>query len=68
MLAFMWLMMNSEPATTRNTMSTPKASAITLLVLSGPVVMWRKNTRCTPICAMAKTISATGTAGAQTKL
>jgi hypothetical protein len=43
------LMIYSEPATTRITMSTPNASASTSLVLSGPVVMCRKNTRCTPI-------------------
>ena len=34
-----------DPATTRVTMSMPNASASTLLVLSGPVVMCRKNTR-----------------------
>ena len=39
--------------------------AITVLVLSGPVVTCRKNTRCTPICAMAKTTSATGMPGPQ---
>ena len=44
--------------------ATPKASASTLLVLSGPVVMWRKKTRWTPICAIANAASATGTAGA----
>ncbi len=45
MLAFISAMIHIEPATTTNTMSTPKASASTLLVLSGPVVMCRKNTR-----------------------
>ena len=48
-------------------MSTPKASARTLLVLSGPVVTCRKNTRCTPICAMASTASAIGMLGVQTR-
>src|SRR5262249_11361154 len=65
MFAFRLAMITSDPARTRNTMSTPKASASTLLVLSGPVVMWRKNTRCTPIWAMARTASPAGTPGAQ---
>ena len=34
-----------------------------LLVLSGPLVMWRKKTRCTPICAMARTTRPTATPG-----
>jgi len=38
-------MIHSDPPTTKVTMSTPNASASTLLVLSGPVVMCRKNTR-----------------------
>ena len=45
MLSFRSAMIHSEPTTTRITMSTPNASASTLLVLSGPVVMCRKNTR-----------------------
>jgi hypothetical protein len=45
MFAVMSLMIHSEPATTRKTIRTPNASARTLLVLSGPVVMCRKNTR-----------------------
>src|SRR5262245_57805756 len=45
MLSFRLLMIHSEPATTRNTMRMPNASASTLLVLSGPVVMCRKKTR-----------------------
>src|SRR5665213_2934988 len=52
-----WLrfaMIHSEPPITSTTMRTPNASAMTLLVLSGPVVMCRKNTRCTPICAIAR--------------
>ena len=50
-------MIHSDPATTRNTISTPNATASTLFVLSGPVPMCRKNTRCTPICAIASTAS-----------
>ncbi len=61
-------MMNSEPPTTSTTISTPKASAIVLLRLSGPVVMCRKNTRCTPICATASTDIAIGMLGAHTRL
>jgi len=38
-----------------------------LLVLSGPVVMCRKNTRCTPICAIASRLIATGMLGCQTR-
>ena len=38
-------MIQIVPIITRNTISTPKASASTLLVLSGPLVMWRKKTR-----------------------
>ncbi len=68
MLEFMLLMIQTEPPISSTTNRTPKASAMTLLMLSGPVVMWRKNTRCTPIWAMAKTITATGTAGAHTNL
>ena len=45
MLSFRFVMIQSDPATTRVTMSTPNASASTLLVLSGPVVMCRKKTR-----------------------
>ena len=60
-------MIQSVPPITSTTMSTPKASAMALLVLSGPVVRWRKNTRCTPIWAMASTISAAGTTGPQTR-
>src|SRR5882672_4787312 len=44
-LSFKFAIIHSEPATTSVTMSTPNASASTLLVLSGPVVMWRKKTR-----------------------
>jgi hypothetical protein len=44
MLAFKSDMIHSDPATTRVTMSTPNASASTLFVLSGPVVMCRKKT------------------------
>lgn len=45
MFSFISAMIHIEPATTTKTMSTPKASARTLLVLSGPLVMCRKNTR-----------------------
>lgn len=45
MFAFISATIHIVPATTTKTMSTPKASASTLLVLSGPVVMCRKNTR-----------------------
>ena len=61
MLAFKLVMIQSEPATTTVTISMPKASASTLLVLSDPVVMCRKNTRWTPIWAMARTASPSGT-------
>jgi hypothetical protein len=39
MFSFKLDMIQSEPATTSVTMSTPNASASTLLVLSGPVVI-----------------------------
>ena len=56
-------MIHSVPPTTRVTISTPKASANELLALSGPLLICRKNTRCTPICAIASTASgATGPA------
>src|SRR5712672_31211 len=45
MLSFKLDMIQRDPATTRKTMSTPNASASTLLVLSGAVVMCRKKTR-----------------------
>ena len=38
MLSFRSAMIRSDPTTTRATINTPNASAITLLVLSGPVV------------------------------
>ena len=49
MLSFMSVTIHNVPATTTNTMSSPKASASTLFVLSGPVVICRKNTRWMPI-------------------
>src|SRR3984893_1920248 len=55
-LSFRSAMIKSDPTTTRATISTPNASAITLLVLSGPVVTCRKNTKWIPICAMARTV------------
>ena len=61
-------MIQSEPVRSSSTISTPKASAMTLLTLSGPVVMWRKKTRWTPICAIARTTSATGMLGSQTSV
>ena len=44
---FWWrlLMIQSDPTMINMTISTPKASASTLLALSGPVVMWMKKTR-----------------------
>ena len=44
MFALRWAMIHSEPETTSVTTSSPKASASTLLVLSGPVPICRKNT------------------------
>lgn len=38
-------MIQMDPPITRKTMSTPNASARTLLVLSGPVVMCRKKNK-----------------------
>ena len=61
MFAFRLAMIQSEPETTSVTINRPKMSAITLFVLSGFVLMLRKNTRCTPICAMASTASPAGT-------
>ena len=55
MFSFRSAMIQIEPAATRSTMRMPSASARTLLVLSGPVVICRKNTRCTPIWATART-------------
>src|ERR1700676_1016742 len=57
MLWLRFAMIQSDPPIRRMTIRTPKASAKTLLVLSGPEVMCSKNTRCTPI---ASTTSATG--------
>jgi hypothetical protein len=45
MLPLRSVMIQTDPTTIRNTMSTPNASARTLLVLSGAVVMCRKKTR-----------------------
>jgi hypothetical protein len=45
MLAFRLAMIHSEPDMISVTMSRPKESAMTLLVLSRPVLMCRKNTR-----------------------
>ena len=56
-------MIQIVPTITRKTIRTPNASARTLFVLSGPLVMWRKKTRCTPIWAIARTTSPTATPG-----
>ena len=61
-------MIHSEPKTSSITISRPNASASELLMLSGPDVMCRKNTRCTPICAIARTDSAIGMLGSQTSV
>ena len=45
MFALRLAMIQSDPPTMSMAMRTPKASASTLLVLSGPVLMCRKNTR-----------------------
>ena len=65
MLWFIVVMIDSVPTISNVTISRPKASASTLLVLSGPVVMCRKKTRWTPICAIASTDSAIGMLGAR---
>jgi len=44
-LASGFFVIQSDPAVTRVTMSMPKANASTLLGLSGPVAMCRKQTR-----------------------
>src|SRR5580698_3597260 len=54
---------HSDPAITMPMIKAPNASANALLVLSDPVVMCRKNARCTPICATANAASAIGTPG-----
>jgi hypothetical protein len=44
----LWLrlvMIQSEPNMTKLTINMPNANASTLFVLSGPVVIWRKNTK-----------------------
>ena len=56
-------MIQSVPPITSATISVPKASASELFTLSGAVVRWRKKARCTPICATARTLSATGMLG-----
>ena len=61
-------MIQSDPTMINMTMRTPNASASTLLALSGPVVMWMKKTRWTPIWAIASTTSASGMLGPQTRL
>src|SRR6266516_1086809 len=68
MLALRLAMIHTEPVMTRKTISTPKARARILFVLSGPLPRCRKKTRWTPICAKASTISPTGMPGGQSKL
>ena len=63
MFAFICDMIQMVPTITRKTISTPNANASTLLVLSGPLVMWRKKTRWTPIWAMARTTRPVATPG-----
>src|SRR6185437_2968603 len=58
MLPLRWYMTHIEPKNMSETMSTPKARASALLVLSGEVVRCRKKTRCTPTCARPKTMRA----------
>ena len=48
MLPLRLAMIQTEPVMTRKTISTPKASARILLVLSGPLPRCRKKTRWTP--------------------
>src|SRR6516225_7035167 len=68
MLLLRLAMIQMEPVMTRKTISTPKASARILFVLSEPLPRCRKKTRWIPICAMASTIKPTGMPGAQSKL
>ena len=44
-LWFRFAMIHNDPTSTSATISTPNARASTLFVLSGPVVIWMKNTR-----------------------
>src|ERR1700752_832451 len=60
-------MIQTEPVMTRKTISTPKARARILFVLSGPLPRCKKKTRWTPICAKASTINPTGMPGGQSK-
>ena len=53
---------------TRKTISTPKARARILFVLSGPLPRCKKKTRWTPICAKARTTSPTGMPGGPEKI
>jgi hypothetical protein len=61
-------MIQIEPVMTRKTISTPKARARILFVLSDPLPRCRKKTRWTPICAKASTTSPTGMPGGHSKL
>ena len=68
MFRLMWYMIHSVPPITSATISVPKASARELFTLSGAVVRCRKKARCTPICATASTLSATGMLGSHSQL
>src|SRR5262249_60145665 len=68
MLVLRLAMIQTEPAITRKTTSTPKARARILFVLSGPLPRCKKKTRWTPICAKARTINPTGIPGGHSKL
>src|SRR5262249_20747932 len=68
MLVLRLAMIQTEPAITRKTISTPKVRARILFVLSGPLPRCRKKTRGRPICAKARTINPTGIPGGHSKL
>jgi hypothetical protein len=61
-------MMIIDPKMTSPTTKTPKARDRMLLVESGAVLMCKKKTKCTPICAIARTARSTGMLGPQTEL
>ena len=61
-------MMIMDPKISSPTTNMPNASERMLLVESGAELMCRKNTRCTPIWAIARTASNTGMLGDHTTL
>src|SRR5271165_4142714 len=67
MLLLRLAMIQTEPVMTRKTISTPKASARILFVLSDPLPRCRKKTRWIPICAKASTTNPTGIPGGHSK-